>query len=1053
MRILTSLFLLVSILSGAQNTVEWKKRKPFADYWQQDVAYKIKAEIKERKLQIEGDLELKYTNNSPDTLLEVYFHLYQNAFQENSHYDNLLKENGQNPWYGLYEKNGLGTTVDSIKTDKGIDSLIYDNTILKVQLTKPILPNETINFDIKFTTYWGNGSNRRRMKAYYVENNFVHFNGVHWYPRISVYDRKFGWTTEQHLDKEFYGDFGTFDVELSFPDDYIVEATGTLTNEAQVLPDSLKKKLHISNYYHRGSEEDGDTLSIITQRKFRKVWKYYAENVHDFAFTADPTYRLDEAVWNGIRCISVVEERHCPKWKTAAKFAAEVIKVYSEDFGMYAYPKMVVADARDGMEYPMLTLNSGKSPHYRGLIAHEIGHNWFYGMLGSNETYRAMMDEGFTQFLTAWSLMKIDGEIYKPYQKDFNNAFLNKYQHRLKTLDIRAYLGYLNAAVEREDPTLNTHSSDFSGGAIRHGGGYGQVYTKTAVMLYNLQYVLGDSLFLSAMQHYVNKWKFAHPYPNDFRTSIIEHVGTDLNWFFDQWMETSKVIDYSVGKVKHLKNDTFLIQFERKGEMQMPIDFEVLTYTGDKIKYHIPNTWFVKKTDAKVLPKWWGWGNLNPSYEAKVVIKGGIKDVIIDPSKRLADINPLNNSKSFPYSISFYPEFNNAAKRNEYEILGRPDLWWNRYDGLKAGIRYRGSYLHKKHKIDAAFWFNSGLGQSKHDTTVRIGKFDQISYRFKFNTILPNISKKLSIDLLASQLAGLHKYHMKLAKRSKDNKHSFSIGVKSIFRSSSNHFTYALYKDEWNLRQANNSLNFEYSKKYSSKKGKGITNINYRSSGFFSDYDYDYITFENKFNFKMKKFRFKTRFFLFGGAGKKWAPESMLFLAGANPEVISDNKFTRAEGVFSERNSKIGDNINTFHAGGGLNLRGYAGYLAPEKIGDNQYSTYKGTNGASINIEIEFENYLGLNTLFWKKHLTFKTYAFADAGVIDVYEAKENFVFKAPRADAGLGVALTIKKFYRLNAVKPFTIRADFPVFLNRVPNIDPEYINYRWIIGINRAF
>ena len=236
-------------------------------------------------------------------------------------------------------------------------------------------------------------------------------------------------------------------------------------------------------------------------------------------------------------------------------------------------------------------------------------------------------------------------------------------------------------------------------------------------------------------------------------------------------------------------------------------------------------------------------------------------------------------------------------------------------------------------------------------------------------------------------------------------------------------------------------------------QGKGITNINYRSSGFFSDYDYDYITFENKFNFKMKKFRFKTRFYLFGGAGKNWAPESMLFLAGSNPEGISDNKFTRAEGVFSERNSKIGDNINTFHAGGGLNLRGYAGYLAPEKIGDNQYATYKGTNGASINIEIEFDNYLGLNTLFWKKHLTFKTYAFADAGIIDVYEAKENFVFKAPRADAGLGVALTIKKFYRLNAVKPFTIRADFPVFLNRVPNIDPEYINYRWIIGINRAF
>ncbi len=1053
MRIFSLLFLLISVASVAQNKLEWKNRKPSADYWQQDVEYKIKAAIKEKKLQIKGDLELNYTNNSPDTLTEVYFHLYQNAFQENSHYDNLLKENGRNPWYGLYEKSGLGTTVDSIKTNKGIDSLIYDNTILRVQLTNPILPHETANFAIKFTTYWGNGSNRRRMKAYYVENKFVHFNGVHWYPRISVYDRKFGWTTEQHLDKEFYGDFGTFDVELNFPDDYVVEATGTLTNEAHVLPDTLKKKLHISNYYHRGTGKAGDTLSIPTKRRIRKVWKYHAENVHDFAFTADPTYRLDEKIWNGVRCISVVEERHCPKWKTAAKFASEVIKVYSEDFGMYAYPKMVVADAQDGMEYPMLTLNSGKSPHYRGVIAHEIGHNWFYGMLGSNETYRAMMDEGFTQFLTAWSLMKIDGEIYKPYQKDFNNAFLNKYQHRLKTLDIRAYLGYLNAAVEREDPSLNTHSSDFSGGAIRHGGGYGQVYTKTAVMLYNLQYVLGDSLFLSSMQHYVEKWKFAHPYPNDFRKSVIEHVGTDLNWFFDQWMETSKVIDYSVGRVKHLDKDTFLIRFERKGEMQMPIDFEVLTYTGEKIKYHIPNTWFVKQTDAEVLPKWWGWGKLNPVYEAKVVIADGIKDVTIDPSKRLADINPLNNSKTFPYSISFYPEFNNSARRSEYEILARPDLWFNRYDGLKVGARYRGSYLHKKHKIDASFWFNSGLGQSAYDTTVRIGGFDQISYRFNYNTILPNISKKLSVDLLASQLAGVHKYHVNFAKRSKNNKHVFKFGVKSIFRSPSSQFTYALYEDEWNLRQANNTLNFGYSTNYSAGKARGATKLKYRSSGFFSDYDYDYITLENKLNVRVKKFILKTRVYFFWGAGKSWAPESMLFLAGANPESISDNKFTRAEGIFSKDNTSIGDNTNTFHAGGGLNLRGYAGYLAPEQIGTTQHATYKGTNGASINLEIEFDNYLGLNKLFWKRHLTFRTYAFADAGIIDVYDAEDKFTFKAPRADAGLGIALTIKKFYRLNAVKPFTIRADFPLFLNRVPNIDPEYINYRWVIGINRAF
>jgi len=1053
MRITTLLLLFISFLAQGQNSLYWKNRKPSADYWQQDVDYKIKANIKEKKLTINGDLDLNYTNNSPDTLTEVYFHLYQNAFQENSHYDNLLKENGKNPWYGLYEKNGLGTTIESLETNKGVDSLIYDNTILRVQLTNPILPHESANFEIKFTTYWGNGSNRRRMKAYYVENKFIHFNGVHWYPRISVYDRKFGWTTEQHLDKEFYGDFGTFDVELNFANDYVVEATGTLKNENQVLPDSLKKKLHISNYYHRGTEIPGDTLSIPIQRNKRKTWKYHAENVHDFAFTADPTYRLDEVTWNGIKCISVVEERHAPKWKTAAQLAADVIQVYSEDFGMYAYPKMVVADAQDGMEYPMLTLNSGKSPNYRGLIAHEIGHNWFYGMLGTNETYRAMMDEGFTQFLTAWSLIKLDGEIYKPYQKDFKNAFLNKYQNRLKTLDIRAYLGYLNAAVQREDPALNTHSSDFSGGAIRHDGGYGQVYTKTAVMLYNLQYVLGDNLFLESMQHYVDKWKFAHPYPEDFRKAIIEYAGTDLNWFFDQWMETSKVIDYSVNRIKHLKNDTFLIRFKRKGEMQMPIDFNIISHSGKTTKYHIPNTWFIKETEAKVLQKWWGWGKLNPTYEVKIVVEGGIRNLVIDPSKRLADINPLDNSKILPYSVSFYPEFKNPPKRSEYEVLVRPDAWWNRYDGIKFGARFRGNYLNKKHVIDASLWFNTGMGQSSYDTTVRIGKFDQIAYRFIYQTILPNISKKLKVNVLASQIAGLHKYHVNLSKTSKNKKHVFRLGVKSIFRSGSNQFTYSLYENEWNLRKANNSLNFGYTTNYTAGNGKGKTKVNYRTSGFLSDYDYDYVTVENKLNFRLKKFRLKTRLFLFGGLGASWAPESMLYLAGSNPENISENKFTRSEGVFDKSSAIFGDRINTFHAGGGLNLRGFAGYLAPEQVGATQYATYKGTNGASINVELEFDNYLGINNLFWRKYINIKTYAFADAGIIDVYKADENLTFSKPRADAGLGMALTIKKFYRLNAVKPFTIRADFPLLLNRVPNVNPDFFKYRWIIGINRAF
>lgn len=1053
MRIISILFLLISSFALGQNHMHWKNRKPYADYWQQDVAYQIKAKIDERKLRIDGDLDLSYTNNSPDTLFEVYFHLYQNAFQPHSHYHNLQVQNDIKPRYGLYEKDGLGTHIDSISCSKIVDTLIYDNTVLKVVLKNKILPRETASFQIKFKTYWGNGSSRRRMKAYYVENRFIHFNGVHWYPRISVYDKKFGWTTEQHLDKEFYGDFGTFDVELDFPNDYIVEATGQLKNENEVLPKELKERLHQSNFLHRGLNGIGDTLSIPIKRDGRKTWKYHAKNVHDFAFTADPTYRLDEIYWNGIQCVSVVEERHAPKWKTAAQFTADVIRVYSEDFGMYEYPKMVVADAEDGMEYPMLTLNTGKEPNYRGLLAHEIGHNWFYGMLGSNETYRAMMDEGFTQFLTAWSLIKLDGDIYKPYQKESKSSFIRKYHHPQKSIDLRVKRGYLYSAIPRVDPALNTHSSDFGGGSVRHGGGYGQVYSKTATMLYNLEYVLGDSLFLSCMQHYVNKWKFAHPYPEDFRTAFIEHSGTDLNWFFDQWMETSKVVDYSLGRIKKLDNDTFIIHFSRKGEMQMPLDFQITTNSDSIINYHIPNTWFIKKTDAIILPKWYGWGKLHPEYSTKIIVKGGIKNLVIDPTGRLADINPLNNSKAFPYSIKLNPEYTNPPLVDKYEILARPDLWWNKYDGLKVGARFKADFFNYKHIVDASIWFNTGMFQGKYDTTVRIGRFDDISYRFLYKTITPKISKKSSVDLLAYQIAGLHKYHVRFNKRSANNKHLFRLSVNSIFRSGSNQFNYSLYETEWNLRQANNSINASYATTYKVGKSKANLLLKYRTSALFSDYNYDYLSLENKLNFKLKRFNIKSRVFLFGGLGRNWAPESMLYLAGANPEELSENKYTRAEGIFTRSQTGYGDNTNLFHAGGGLNLRGYAGYLTPEQKGGQQISTYKGTNGGSINLEIEFDHYLGLNRLFWRKYISIQTYAFADAGIIDIYDGNNTIKFAQPRADAGLGTSVTIHKFYRMNSVKPLTIRADFPLLLNRVPSIDPTYFKMRWVIGINRSF
>src|ERR1035437_2329265 len=307
--LLTSLFLFSQSYRSASNPHYWKNRKPFEGYWQQDVDYKIKARVDEKTDVISATEELTYYNNSPDTLTFVYFHLYQNAFQPDSYFDKLTKETKVAPTYGHYEAERKNTEILKI-TSNGIDlKKVEDNTIVKVYLSKPLFPNDSVKFQIEFNSYFeGHGGRERRMKMFNVFGN-KHYDGAHWYPRIAVYDRKFGWETDQHLEKEFYGDFGTYDVELNFANNYIVEATENLLNRSEVLPDDLRKKLDISNFKDKPMfSAPSIIIPYDSTAKSRKTWKYKAINVHDFAFTADPTYRIGEAEWNGIKCIAMAQE-------------------------------------------------------------------------------------------------------------------------------------------------------------------------------------------------------------------------------------------------------------------------------------------------------------------------------------------------------------------------------------------------------------------------------------------------------------------------------------------------------------------------------------------------------------------------------------------------------------------------------------------------------------------------------------------------------------------------------------------------------------------------
>jgi hypothetical protein len=1038
------------------NPLYWKNRKPFEGYWQQDVHYNINADLNDSTDVISAKEELTYWNNSPYDLSFVYFHLYANAQTKDSYTSDLYKSNGYNLKYGKYREKDLGTQVESMQVDGKELKTELDNTVLKVWLPKPVKSGESVTFNIKFKTYFDKEAIRNRMKVF---NSFgsKQYDIVHWYPRISVFDRKMAWDTHQHMDHEFYGDFGSFHVELTLPNNYICDGTGIMTNESEMLPDTLRKKLDISNFLKKPWNSPPSV--IIKKDGTKKTWKFSSINVHDVAYTCDPNYRIGESKIDDIRCIALVQEPHAAGWYNASQYLTKIIEVNSYNIGPYHYPKMISADAQDGMEYPMITLNGGYDPGYRGLFIHELTHNWFFGMVGSNETYRPSLDEGFTQFYTADTYQFIDGPFEidaKPKPKSVMDKYVAEYTKPVKVVDADLYTPYYNANVTKDEQvTLNTHGDDFNGG-IRHGGGYSQVYFKTAVMLKNLEYVLGRALFDKAMQFYFYQWKFCHPYPEDFRNSITQFTGQDLNWFFDEWMETTKTIDYKIGKIKYKGNGNYNITFKRKGSMEMPLDFAIIDGNDSARHYYIPNTWFEKPTNATTLPRWIGWGpKLRTTYTASINVNSGIKNVIIDPSKRMADIDMTNNMKKGRVNVRLDSKVYNPPNWKQYDMRLRPSVWYNGYDGMKIGLALSGDYLMTKHVFDLTAWFSSGVLQSWIKSSDRVNSYNPLSFILNYKTSLNRYIRKANFYMQLKSLDGLDGATIGLEKKSNNERFRFYTHYKGMLRDIQPDMIYLINPTEWGYQKFNSAMHFGFDHNYRYKRGTGFINFNTRASAFTNDYDYSAMTLCVVNKNDLGKININTRVFGQFGFGKIMPSESMLFVAGANNEELMDNKFTRSYGMIPRDWGGYGDVTNHFTAGGGLNLRGYSGYLLAEQNPDGSLSyQYKGSTGAAFNAELEFgELFSFMNRLSFKNTIKIQPYLFGDVGVININKPGQTIVMSDVMADAGVGATFNIMRWGQLSGLKPLSIRFDMPFFISRLPYAEKDYVQFRWMIGVNRAF
>jgi hypothetical protein len=647
----------------------------------------------------------------------------------------------------------------------------------------------------------------------------------------------------------------------------------------------------------------------------------------------------------------------------------------------------------------------------------------------------------------------------------------------VNVLDARVMNAYTASALNQSETQLNTHSDDFHS-ALGQGGGYGTVYYKTATMLYNLEYVLGDSLFKATLHHYFEQWKFAHPYFEDFRASVIQFTHQDLSWFFDEWFETTKPLDYSVVGIHKIRGtDSFAVKLRRKGEMQMPIGFTVTGKDNNCYNFYVPNTWFEKQTNATALPKWYGWGKLHQTYTANIYVPSGVDKVQIDPTARLGDRYLADNT----YDKGINP-FKRAAEvsldggvaaqtdRHRYRAYVRPDIWWNAVDGVKLGAHIEGDYLATMHKLDASIWWNSHLLQEENYRSFESEKpfmrYEPVHYTFNYVTPVTRNMPKLQLQLNSRFLDGLW-YHRGGFNWLMNENNTVQLWGQMMWRPTTYDFDYLIYPDEWNSvpGRRNNTLNAKWSHQYAYMHGAGAYAFSLRAPILTKDalpFTYSYAQLEAVNSNYIGRLDVRTRIFGRFGLGNQIPSESALFMAGADPEELMENKYTRSIGIVPGDWDGISKyDVNHFQMGGGLNLRSYAGYFAPDERNGVLYVGYKGRSGASANMEVGFENYIPWRPKAFRNWLHVNAYAFGDVGIMELSSfVQPGFTFIQPtsmwsdvHADAGLGLAFTVKNWGPFDKAKPLTLRIDLPVFLNRPPYSNAQYATFRYVVGINRAF
>ena len=577
------------------------------DYWQQHVEYEMDINVDVSDFTYDGDQSIVYTNNSSDTINKVYYHMFFNAFKPNSQMDvrsRTIRDPDRRVGSRIValEKEDYGDlSVVSLKQDGKDVSYELNETVLLARLNKPLFPGKNTKLNMVFTAQVPLQI-RRSGK---LNKEGVDMTMTQWFPKLAEYDSE-GWHPNPYIGREFHGVWGNYTVNITIDKNYVVGGTGYLQNANEI------------GYGYTEKEPKKNTSETNT-------WKFYAPNVHDFAWAADPEYIHDvKKSESGVDLHFFYKPTvNIDDWKKLQDDSVLLMKFFEENIGPYPWKQYSVIQGGDGgMEYAMCTMITGERsyPSLLGVTAHEMAHAWFQHLMATNEAKHAWMDEGFTEYITSLS---------ENYVNNKNSEFPHKSSYD------RYYLLASSGFEQAQTAHSDRYDYNFAYGA--------SAYSKGSVFLSQLGYIIGKENLKKTLKRYYDEFKFKHPTPNDFKRVAEKVSDLELEWYLNEWTRTPHKVDYGID-ISLLESDR-VITLKRIGRIPMPIEVVVSFEDGSSDMYYIPNDLlygYKSFNDEVYLMEPWNW--VSKEYEFEVVGSKKITKVEIDPSKRIADVNQLDNS-------------------------------------------------------------------------------------------------------------------------------------------------------------------------------------------------------------------------------------------------------------------------------------------------------------------------------------------------------------------------------------------------------------------------